>query len=274
MAGGKPMGAVHLRRVAQAALGLGLAAATAVAEEPADKARLMDILVAAYPDFLAGHDGNNILWRDGTRMAFDDGIIKSAEARLDHPSLKDMFAEPYPLGAAQPPADGSDPGRARVESFFLKMYGDCRKGETQKNMVDVVWLPRKWGRKLRVTRINGVADRLAQISAELDALPASFDRNLVPPEGTFNCRVIAGTDRLSAHGTATAIDIATAHAHYWRWGKPDAAGRPVWRNEIPAEIVAVFEKHGFIWGGRWTHYDTMHFEYRPELIAAARAARH
>jgi peptidoglycan LD-endopeptidase CwlK len=31
--------------------------------------------------------------------------------------------------------------------------------------------------------------------------------------------------------------------------------------------VRVFEKHGFIWGGRWYHYDTMHFEYRPELIA-------
>jgi hypothetical protein len=28
----------------------------------------------------------------------------------------------------------------------------------------------------------------------------------------------------------------------------------------------VFEQHGFIWGGRWAHYDTMHFEYRPELL--------
>ncbi|MEJ2663631.1 MAG: M15 family metallopeptidase, partial [Spirochaetia bacterium] len=27
-----------------------------------------------------------------------------------------------------------------------------------------------------------------------------------------------------------------------------------------------FEKYGFIWGGKWYHYDTMHFEYRPELL--------
>ena len=38
------------------------------------------------------------------------------------------------------------------------------------------------------------------------------------------------------------------------------------------DIVRIFEKHGFIWGGRWYHYDTMHFEYRPEMIAIAKAA--
>jgi peptidoglycan LD-endopeptidase CwlK len=37
------------------------------------------------------------------------------------------------------------------------------------------------------------------------------------------------------------------------------------------EIVAIFEKHGFIWGGKWYHYDTMHFEYRPELMPARAA---
>ena len=38
------------------------------------------------------------------------------------------------------------------------------------------------------------------------------------------------------------------------------------------EIVRIFEKHGFIWGGRWYHYDTMHFEYRPELSCDSRPA--
>ena len=41
---------------------------------------------------------------------------------------------------------------------------------------------------------------------------------------------------------------------------------PAYKNRIPMEIVRIFEKHGFIWGGRWSHYDTMHFEYRPELL--------
>jgi len=30
--------------------------------------------------------------------------------------------------------------------------------------------------------------------------------------------------------------------------------------------VQLFESERFIWGGRWYHFDTMHFEYRPEFF--------
>ena len=49
---------------------------------------------------------------------------------------------------------------------------------------------------------------------------------------------------------------------YWRWHK----GRYRYRNRVPWAIAAIFEKHGFIWGAKWYHYDTLHFEYRPELL--------
>ena len=237
-----------------------------------DDAQLMDALVASYPDHLKGHEGNDIVWKDGTRMPFDDGKPgKPFPQLLDSPSLKDMFYMPYKLGdAGLRPERDTDPGRVRYEPFFTKMYGDCRKRETAKSMVDVIWLPKKWGKPVRVTRVNDVAEKLKEVSAELDALDPSFDKYLFPPAGTLNCRVIAGTSRLSAHGTATAIDIATRHSHYWQWGKPDKEGRYAWKNEIPMKIVEIFEKHGFIWGGKWYHYDTMHFEYRPELIEAAK----
>jgi hypothetical protein len=233
-------------------------------------AREMQRLVTAYPAFLDRIDGNDLIWKDGMRMTIDDGKgAKDLQTRLDAADLKDMFYAAYPAGAAAAaPGMDIDPGRVRHEPFFRKMYGDCRSGEAQKNLVDVVWLPKKWGKTLRVTRVNGVAEKLRAVSEELDALPARFDVYLSPPAGTFNCRPIAGTDRGSTHGLGIAIDIATPKAHYWRWSKPDAVGRPVYRNEIPPEIVAVFEKHGFIWGGRWYHYDTMHFEYRPELLPA------
>ncbi len=91
---------------------------------------------------------------------------------------------------------------------------------------------------------------------------------LRPTQGTYNCRLVAGTNRESTHGLGIAIDIAGAHSHYWMWSKPDADGRYAYRNEIPWEIVRIFEKHGFVWGGKWYHYDTMHFEYRPEIVSA------
>ena len=234
-------------------------------------------LVAAYPQALERVEDNSLVWRDGSRMAIDDGFgPKTADQRLETADIKDMLVESYPVGnAGLLPAPETDPGRARNAALFDKMYGDCRTGEVQKALTTIPWLPKKWGKPLQVTARNGVADKLAAISRELDELPASFDAFLFPPAGTFNCRVIAGTSRMSAHGHGIAIDLAVARSDYWRWGKAgpgsgggetakDAVG--TYRNRIPAEIVAIFERHGFIWGGKWSHFDTMHFEYRPELL--------
>jgi hypothetical protein len=221
-------------------------------------------LLKAYPETLAGVDGDQVVFRSGTRLPFDDGRGPKAPADwLDEPDIEDMLAQPYRAGpAAAPPGRDADPGRARNLSFFRAMYGDCRKGQVARHLVDVVWLPRKSGVRIKATRINGVARRLAAVSRELDALPDRFTRFLIPPAGTYVCRNIAGTRGTSAHGFGIAVDIASAPAHYWRWS--GGAGR--YRNAIPQEIVAIFEKHGFIWGGKWFHYDTMHFEYRPELL--------
>ena len=45
------------------------------------------------------------------------------------------------------------------------------------------------------------------------------------------------------------------------------------RQAFPASVVAAFEAQGFIWGGKWSEFDLMHFEYRPEIILKARLAR-
>lgn len=262
------------RLLALALLGAAVAESPARAQPPAPLSprEKLKILVAAYPDALARAEGNDIVFKDGTRLPFDDGRgEKDFEALLASADIEDMFAIPYPKGRlSQPPALNADPGRIRNEAFFKKLYGDCSKGEVAPHLVDVVWLPKRSAARIQVTRINGVADRLAAVSAELDALPEQFATYLTPIAGTYTCRPIAGTGRASMHGFGIAIDIALAHAHYWRWTRPGQDGRDAYRNVIPHEIVAIFEKHGFIWGGKWYHYDTMHFEYRPEILAAGR----
>ena len=241
--------------------------------------RLLDLLVASYPDFLERHEAGTLIWKDGMRMPSGETTPvvgegkteQSLQALFDAPSVRDMFHWPYPLDTpSAPPALMLDPGRVRVEAFFTKMYGDCRKSEVVRHLVPVPWLPKRKGGSVQITSINGVARKLAAVSNELDALPSTFDKFLMPLAGGYNCRAIAGTVRLSAHATASAIDLPVTHADYWRWTKPNASNRYAYRNSFPPEVVRVFEKHGFIWGGKWYHYDTMHFEYRPEILAASK----
>jgi hypothetical protein len=228
-------------------------------------------LIKAYPDFLDRIEQNDLVWKDGTRMRIDDGKgTKTFDALLDDPDIKDMFLMKYPLGRqCLAPAVNFDPGRIRYAPLYKKMYGDCRAGEVLANAIDVVWLPSNYGKNLKFSKINGAAAALRRVSDELDKLPARFLTYLRPTQGTYNCRLVAGTNRESTHGLGIAIDIAAAHSHYWQWSKPDADGRLSYKNEIPWEIVEIFERHGFIWGGKWYHYDTMHFEYRPEIVLSA-----
>lgn len=250
--------------IAQSALTLVALAPVARAEPARTPAQA---LIKAYPDALDRFENGVLIWRDGARMPVSDGVAnKSFDAMLDAPDLDDMFAVPYPKGDQSAPPS-SDPGRVRNAAFFSKMYGDCGRGEVDAKLVSVPWVPAFGGGALRVTTVNGVDRKVAAISEELSRLPPDTVRTyLVPSAGAYVCRPIAGTGRASPHGYGIAIDIALRRSDYWRWGD-----RRSYRNRIPPEIVAIFERHGFIWGGKWQSFDTMHFEYRPELLGAPKA---
>jgi hypothetical protein len=225
----------------------------------------LDRLVRAYPDALSGHDQKYIFWRDGTVMPADDGVgQKSFDDLLRKASIMDQLRLSYPQGNSSPPALNDDPGRFRNEAFFKKMYGDCNAGEVKKNLVTISWLPRSWGKAVQVTRVNGIADRLKKVSAEIDDLKPEIKAAAYPIAGVLSCRPVADTGKMSMHGYAAAIDLNLKYSDYWLWaGKAKIIP---YRNKMPREIVDIFERHGFIWGGKWYHYDTMHFEYRPELL--------
>ena len=231
--------------------------AYAVCDKNADK------LIKAYPVHLVACENNYLVWRNGERQLYDDSKQKTFDELLAHADVQDMFAFTYPVGADSyaPPALNFDPGRIRNEEFFKRMYG-ASKEAVKSQLTELQWLPKSDGETLKIHRSNGVAEKLAQVSRELDELPADLKKYVIDTSGTFNWRVISGTDRLSNHSFAVAIDINTKHADYWQWAK----GVYQYKNSIPHQIVEIFEKHGFIWGGKWYHYDTMHFEYRPELL--------
>ncbi len=232
-----------------------------------DQVRLaLDNLVAAYPNALAGHDGKVLRWHDGTVMPLSAGAeSKTFPELLRHASIIDQLRMPYPRGPLeQPPAVDADPGRLRNTAFFTKMYGDCQTGAVTPHLVSLTWLPTTWRKSIQITSVNGVDEQLRAVSAEIDALPEKIKRAAYPIAGTYNCRAVADTGQPSPHSYGIAIDLNTTFSDYWYWRPHD--GPILYRNRMPEEIVAIFEKHGFIWGGKWYHFDTMHFEFRPELL--------
>jgi hypothetical protein len=125
------------------------------------------------------------------------------------------------------------------------------------------------GATVRFNAQNGAAKALESAGRDLAALLAQrpqLRQYVFPLGGTFAWRPIAGTKRLSPHSWGIAIDLNPRHGAYWRDRKKTGPEVEAMRNNYPKEIVEVFEKHGFIWGGKWSHFDLMHFEYRPEMV--------
>ena len=227
-------------------------------------------MVAAYPAAIERHDGQNIYWRDGTVLPVGrDEPDKSFSQRLTDASVSDQFFLRYPAGKdiSAPPLN-FDPGRFRNEAFFRKLYGDCRTGEVAEHLISVPWFPN--GHSVKVTALHGVADALGKVSAEIGRLPDALKKAAYPIAGILSCRPVADTGKMSMHAYAAAIDLNLAYSDYWLWQTKGRKRAVQYRNRMPREIVDIFERHGFIWGGRWSHFDTMHFEYRPELFSRNR----
>ncbi|WP_077961054.1 M15 family metallopeptidase [Ensifer adhaerens] len=252
------------RRVPTGAVLLGLLAGNASAVEPTLSEKLR-LLADAYPDAIERIDVNALVLGDGgPPIVIDDGKAKTHAEKLAKADVEDSLSQIYPPGAcAGSPAVDFDPGRIRSEALLKRLYGGSAAA-VRRDLVSVDW----FGERLRVTKRHGAARALKAVAADLSARP-ELRPYLSPSAGTFNWRPIAGASTLSVHSFGAAIDLNTRFADYWRWA---GKGGTRYRNRYPLEIVEIFEKHGFIWGGRWYHFDTMHFEYRPEMIAIARAA--
>ena len=235
----------------------------------ADKTSDLELLRRFYPEAVKSVDAGGLTLVDGVRLVYDDGKAKDAEQALADPDIEDMLVQPYPLGpVTAEPEPGFHPGRVRVTAFFKAAYGHDAS-EVKANLVPVLFL----NSTVMFNARNGAAKALEAVGRDLEALAARPDirARLLPLSGTFAWRAIAGTERLSMHSFGAAIDLNAKRNTYWQWYKgSDPLGL---RKAFPAEVVEVFERHGFIWGGKWAEFDIMHFEYRPELIAKAGAVK-
>jgi peptidoglycan LD-endopeptidase CwlK len=220
-------------------------------------------LEKAYPKSIDKIGVKYIAWKDGSRM-----LVRGHSSIIDKLATQ-IFSVDQSLGSISK----DDIKHDRYEPFFRKMYGNS-PAEVKTKLVTIYWMENVFGKRypLRITTVNGVDVKLRQISAELEKLPPSYYKYLERPAGGFYWRKVAGQSYLSSHSFGIAIDINSSYANYWLWDLRKSK-RPFselgYRNHVPMKIVEIFEKQGFLWGGRWDFYDTMHFEYRPELFVTA-----
>ena len=218
-------------------------------------------LLAAYPYYIVEYVDGYLLLSDSTKIQYDDNLTKSFEQKLNNADPEDMFSFKYDMKADKPKYL-QDAGRCRCERLFKFMYGR-NESEVRRNLVKVDW----FGSSVLFTQINSAADSLRSVAREL--IKHHELKPYLRSCGTFYWRKVRGANRMSAHSYGIAIDIGISYSDYWLWknnGRKETDTIP-YVNRMPLKIIDIFEKHGFIWGGRWYHYDTMHFEYRPEILS-------
>lgn len=229
-------------------------------------------LMIAYPERITDvermEDGSvYVVMKSGKRILYDDKKTKNFEQKVNNSDLQDMMEQEYPLADIKKLMEKDfNPGRIRQYTLLKDVYGGS-KAQVQSNLIPV----NIGGCHCIFNGNNKAADSLKEVMRELSPL-AQKRRDIgscvFPTSGTFNYRLIAGTNRLSPHSFGIAIDLASNKHDYWKWTSREEGEKRL--AIYPREIVQIFEKNNFIWGGKWGKFDILHFEYRPELILKAR----
>ncbi|WP_236097024.1 M15 family metallopeptidase [Helicobacter sp. MIT 03-1614] len=219
-----------------------------------------------YPQVVRIAD-NQVVLNDGSSFVWDDGLEKSYDEQILNPDMNDAFTYPYPLKGYVLNRN-EDTSRIRHLGFYKAIYGHSEE-DVSAHLVKLPWFKQRFDKSfIVVTTANGVDKAFERVMHKLENLPQAYYQFL-SDQDAFYWRNIADSPNLSPHSFGIALDINTQFSKYWLWDKKER-NEYQYENQIPLEIVQAFEEEGFIWGGRWWHYDTMHFEYRPEIICYAK----
>ena len=139
--------------------------------------------------------------------------------------------------------------------------------EAKAHMVTIsvkVWVKSGSNRKTatwKLTVNRKLAESIKAIFEDIYALPIKFP---IMQLKCFSYRTVRGpglysSDILSHHSYGAAIDINKPYNLFYRSKDKRNPNNPY---TIPKEVIAVFEKHGWFWGGNFKEgLDTMHFQY-------------
>jgi hypothetical protein len=169
-------------------------------------------LMMAYPEYITDielkDDGSvYLVMKSGKKVIYDDKKTKNFEQKLENPDLQDMMEQKYPLASISKLMDKNyDPGRVRVYDILKEVYGESREQvESKLKNVNLGY------RSFQFNGSNKASEKLHNAIREIVPLAQqkqNISSSLFPCSGTFNYRLISGTNRLSPHSFGIAIDLA------------------------------------------------------------------
>jgi hypothetical protein len=229
----------------------------------------------AYGPLLDGviFQGNDAVFTLGEHaIHFQDGRMLG-EGHLGEADQYEPFFYRYSLNPLKAPPPLEDtPGQS---TDVLEVLFGRTEAEIRLNCESVTFLKRRLFvntvvmEPLRAVEgeILAAAKRDPEVARWIESLEIAF---------SFMDKGIAGSSSRSYHSWGLAVDLVPDSYHgkqvYWRWSR--VYNREGWgkiplaeRWHPPQAVVEAFERHGFVWGGKWAHFDTIHFEYRPEILS-------
>ncbi len=261
---------------------------------PDTPSRAREVMIAisrAYPPQIVGP----AVFRDGDWTVTVRGeLFYYAEGRMLPENLKDKYEEydPQPFYRYQeelPPwAPLSEEESAslksitsrrkenppkRAQHFFDALYRARSRNEAYDHVKTLKFLGKDvlvhYSILEQLSLVEEEIKRVSQTSSEVRTWISN-----IKSVTAWNWRSIADTESRSFHSYGAALDFLPISmkglSTYWLW---TADWNSEWWNvpytqrfHPPNEVIECFEKYGFIWGGKWMFFDTMHFEYRPEIL--------
>jgi flavodoxin len=242
-------------------------------------------------------DGDWTVEMDGVRWYYAQGRFLPKEDAERPEDFRPPFLYRYypePPGSADETSPWQDTANRILSRRRYTGYGSNRitanPGAKRSPFVEAIWqgenrtaafshqqLIKFLGWSVRIHR--DIAAPLGRVEVRIQELAKDspeiqgWIKNLASITG-WNWRNVAGSESRSFHAYGAAVDLLmkaqAGMETYWQW---TAAKGIDWhtvpaekRQNPPAPVIRAFEEQGFIWGGRWPRYDTMHFEYHPELL--------
>ena len=208
--------------------------------------------------------GGPIYFQDGRMLA--EGHLGQGERF--HPLFYAYSLEPL----AEPPPLTDTPV---YSTDFLEYLFGRTELQIRRHGVSAVFLNRRVFVNAFCLDALMAVDREVRETAERDPVVGAWVDDLEVAY-SFIDKEIVGSGSRSHHAWGLAIDLVPSSHRgkqvYWRWSR--VFNRRSWhripiseRWNPPQAVIEAFERHGFGWGGKWSHFDTIHFEYRPEILA-------